>query len=115
MTITIPTCPPSINKVLRMHWTSKRNLRAAWILLIRSQMGPPKPVPKTKMRVTITLHNSKAYDRDNAFGACKVIFDAMKTLGLIFDDRPQFLDAEVKQEKSSRAAKYTVIQIEACA
>jgi hypothetical protein len=100
-----------------MHWTDKRDLLSLWVLEIRAAMLPPKKVPQCKMRVVVTIHNSRAYDKDNAYGACKVIFDAMKILGLIFDDRPQFLEAEVKQEKCSRRGTmeyygpHTVIEI----
>ncbi len=112
MILTIPAVPPSINKILRMHWTDKRDLLSLWILEIRGAMGDKvPPVPQCKMRVVVTIHNSRAYDKDNAYGACKVIFDAMKILGLIFDDRDQFLEAEVKQEKSTRAERHTVIEI----
>jgi hypothetical protein len=109
--LTIPAVPPTLNRVLRMDLRDKRDLLSLWVLEIRAAMGEPKKVPQCKMRVVVTIHNSRAYDKDNAYGACKVIFDAMKILGLIFDDREQFLDAEVLQEKSSRTERHTVIEI----
>ena len=60
----------------------------------------------------ITLHNARQYDRDNAFGAVKVIVDAAKAAGLIYDDRPAYLDLEVQQQKCKRADKRTVIEME---
>lgn len=60
----------------------------------------------------ITLHNARQYDRDNAFGACKVIVDAAKAAGLIYDDRPAYLDLDVQQVKSTRKEKRTVIEME---
>ena len=111
MILTIPAIPPSINRVLRMHWQGKRNLLTGWILLIRSAMGPPKKIPQCKMRVVVTIHNSRMYDVDNAWAAVKVIFDAMKVLGLIFDDREQFLEAEVRQVKTTRTNAHTTIEI----
>lgn len=60
----------------------------------------------------ITLHNARQYDRDNAFGACKVIVDAAKNAGLIYDDRSEFLDLDVQQVKSTRKGKKTVIEMD---
>ncbi len=70
-----------------------------------------KPVD-VKMRVNVTIFNARTYDKDNAYGACKLIFDALKTLGLIVDDRKEWADIEVKQEKCKRKDKKTVIELE---
>jgi hypothetical protein len=116
--LTIPDVPPSLNKVLRMHWAKKGKLRDSWTMMIKGALlpiRPPQGVQKAKMRVVITFYNARAYDRDNAFGAGKVIFDVLRRLNLIFDDRPEWLDAEVRQEKSTRKDKRTVIEVEPCA
>lgn len=101
-----------------MHWAVKAKEKQKWgdILLC---MGVPErqrlfeaAKSKRRARMVITLHNARQYDRDNAFGACKVIVDAAKAAGLIYDDRPAYLDLEVQQEKSTRKAKRTVIVLE---
>jgi hypothetical protein len=121
--IEVPDVPPSLNKVLRMHWAKKRDLRDVWNLTLgygcwagrqgvlnkKTLQGMVRDM--TKMRVTVTLYNARQYDKDNAYGACKIIFDALKTNGLIVDDRAEFLEASVEQVKSTRKGKKTVIEI----
>lgn len=118
MTIEWPDVPPSLNKVLRMHWATKGKLREEWAYVFltvpSSALRGLRDAAKAQKRVrmTITLHNARQYDRDNAFGACKVIVDAAKAAGLLWDDRPAYLDLEVLQQKSTRKAKKTVIHME---
>jgi Holliday junction resolvase RusA-like endonuclease len=95
---------------LGKHWSAKAREKLNWMEEIRAAGGTEQA--KVKMRVTITIHNARQYDRDNAWGACKPILDAMKQLGLIVDDRAAYCELEVKQEKSTRKDKRTVIQVE---
>lgn len=104
--------PPSINKVLRMHWAKRFRLKDAWRLMIRAGFGNhPKPRP-VRQKVKITLWHSRAFDKDNAYGACKVVFDAMKAEGLIVDDSSDWLDASVEQAKCSHKERHTIIEME---
>ena len=109
-TITIPDVPPSLNALPR-HWAAKRDLREYWRQSIFAANNNVKHQLYTRSKVTVTLHNSRQYDRDNAYGACKIIFDALKHLGWIVDDRAEFLEASVEQVKCSRKEKKTVIEI----
>ena len=105
--------PPSLNKVLRMHWRKRKALLQAWMWMVRIALGQPLVACQTKQRVTITLYHSRLFDKDNAYGACKVIFDALKAQGLIVDDSPEWLEASVKQEKCKHKERHTVIELEA--
>ena len=117
--IVIPGVPASLNEVLRMSHHEKKRVRETWFNTIFVLLGR-EPVSRLrcdakgciKMRVTITIHNSRQYDKDNMYGACKIVIDAIKNLGLIHDDRPEFLDAQVRQEKCPRKLKHTVIELE---
>jgi hypothetical protein len=111
MEMQIADIPPSINKVLRMHWTKRKALLEAWGWMVRVAWGHPLVVTNGKRRVTITLHHSRFYDQDNAYGACKVIFDALKSQGFLVDDSPEWLEAIVKQEKCKRKERRTVIEL----
>jgi hypothetical protein len=104
--------PPSLNKVLRMHWAKKRGLLEAWRWMIKAAFGQPGACDG-KRRVKITLFHSRFFDKDNAYGACKVIFDALKAEGFIVDDRAEWLEATVEQEKCKHKERHTVIEIEA--
>lgn len=111
-TITIPDVPPSLNKVLRMHWRAKSRFLDDWEWLVR--IGLPVEYERAvdvKQQVAITIHNARTYDKDNAYGACKVILDSLKALGLIVDDSARWLDVDVRQEKSTRKDKHTTIEI----
>ena len=115
-----PNVPPSLNRVLRMHWANKSRMRAIWEMEFltmpfaeRQRLKDARSEQK-RVKMLITLHNARQYDRDNAFGAVKVIVDAAKAAGLIYDDRPAYLDLEVQQQKCKRASKRTVIEMEIC-
>jgi hypothetical protein len=114
MKLVILHVPPSLNKVLRMHWTAKRDLRDNWILLIRAHLSryAPVPEPVVKMRVKVMLAHSRPYDKDNAYGACKILFDALKHHKLIYDDSPEYLEATVEQTKVPHKQRHTIIDLE---
>lgn len=113
-----PDVPPSLNVLLNMNWRAKRKLSKAWAWVVvtmpfaERQRLLEAAKEKSRVKMLITLHNARQYDRDNAFGACKVIVDAAKNAGLIYDDRSEFLDLDVQQVKSTRKAKKTVIEME---
>ncbi len=116
MKLTIPDIPPSLNKVLRMHWAKKRGLLRAWIWMIRTSGifgNSLVAFAGGRRRVRITLHHSRLYDKDNAYGACKVIFDALKAEGLIMDDSAKWLEAIVEQEKCPHKQRHTIVELEA--
>ena len=112
--LSIPRVPLSPNKLLGKHWSAKAKEKKAWVNEIWFACGTRhwSLALGQRMRVTITLYNARQYDRDNAWGACKPILDAMKALGLIVDDRAEWCDLTVKQERSTRKDKRTVIQVE---
>jgi hypothetical protein len=113
-----PDVPPSLNKVLRMHWAVKREWKEMWMQVFttmpvaerRSLVDAAKA--KKRVRMSITLHNARVFDKDNSYGAVKVIVDAAKHLQIIHEDSPAYLDLEVQQVKSTRKAKRTVIELE---
>ncbi|MGC2695249.1 MAG: hypothetical protein WA738_05600 [Candidatus Angelobacter sp.] len=114
MKLEIPYCPPSLNEVLRYHWTQKSKLKDCWQLHILCALGLNGHLkPIVKMRCKITLYHSRLFDKDNAYGACKVVVDALKSYRLIWDDTPEYLDLTVEQAKSSRKEARTVIELEA--
>jgi hypothetical protein len=108
----IPGVPASLNKTQRMHWAKRRKMNMAWTMLVRSQMPEFYLEPIVKMRLRVILAHSRAYDPDNAAGACKPLIDALRHWKLIFDDTPEYLDLKVEQVKSSRKEAHTVIELE---
>jgi hypothetical protein len=112
MTLTIPHIPPSLNRLLRMHWAAKKDLRDNWSLLVRSQLQGTYLKPVVKMRCKITLAHSRLFDQDNAYGACKVVIDALKDWKLIVDDSKKYLSLTVKQTKVPHKQRHTIIELE---
>jgi hypothetical protein len=118
-TITIPgNVPSSLNEVLRMSHHEKKREREMWENAIFVVLGRERAknlrfnaAAGLRMRVKITIHNSRQYDDDNMHGACKILFDAIRLLELIHDDRQEYLEQVVAQEKCPRKLKHTVIEI----
>lgn len=111
MRLVVRDVPPSPNQVLGRHWRTKAGVKNKWIMLIRSQILPSWKAWKRKERVKITLCHSRFYDKDNAYAACKPVLDAMKQWNLIWDDRPQYLDLAVEQEKCPHKQRHTIIEM----
>lgn len=110
----VANVPPSLNRTLRMHWRKRAQLQNDWgwfihLALRRRDQCYLQPI--VKMQAKITLHHSRQYDKDNAYGAAKVVVDALKHWKLIFDDSPEYLDLEVQQEKCARKVSKTVIEL----
>jgi len=110
--LTLNEATPSLNKMLRRHWSVDRKLKAKWARLVwvalRSKyLGPMHPFPRA--RVTITRTSPRMLDADNATGGCKPIIDCLRQLSLIVDDSPEHIELIVRQEKGKAATR---IQIE---
>jgi hypothetical protein len=118
-TITIPgNVPCSLNEVLRMSHHEKKREREMWRNTIYIVLGHERAKnlrfnagAGLRMRVAVTIYNSRQYDQDNMWGACKILFDAIKVLGLIHDDRKEFFEGSVEQVKCPRKLKHTIIEI----
>lgn len=111
MKLVIPDVPPSPNRVLGKHWSTKAGVKDAWVMLVRSQIMPGR-ISTIKKQVKITLHHSRLYDKDNAYASCKPVIDALKHWNLIWDDSAAFLDLTVEQKKCKHRDRHTVIDIE---
>ena len=113
MKLDIPDVPPSLNVLMRLHWRNQQKLRDKWKLLVRSQLNGNYLKAIVKVRATVTMYHARLYDADNAYGACKVLVDALKDWRLIYDDTKQYLELHVKQEKFPHKRRHTVVELEA--
>jgi hypothetical protein len=50
-------------------------------------------------------------DKDNLYGSCKPLVDGLKYIGLIRDDKPEWIELECRQQTGK--AKQTIIVVEA--
>jgi len=101
LTFTIPGPLPSLNKLLRMHWAKRRQLkndykRELWV------QGGTRDTPHAKKRrqaISITVFQPfRRFDEDNLVGATKLLVDALREVGFIYRDSPRWLRREVRQE-----------------
>ncbi len=113
MKLAIPVCPPSLNVTSQMHWRAQRKLHDIWKLLVRGAMPEMYLKPVVKMRCLITLHHSRLYDKDNAYGAVKPVVDSLRHWNLIFNDTDEYLDLTVEQAICPHKQRHTVIELEA--
>jgi hypothetical protein len=135
----IPRELESPNRDRGHHWSKKHKVTKGWedaiAILGGGQLAPWKLIEgeravktsrgfalrvtlrKERRRVTITRyvgHKRKLLtDDDNVRYLSKVILDALKRLGLIYDDRREWLEhPEPTQEVSTNGEDYTVIRLE---
>jgi hypothetical protein len=111
VTLDIPDIPPSLNKVLNMHWRAKRKLAEKWGWEVKIAKGQQR-IQLGRNKVLITLWHSRFYDRDNAFGACKVLVDALRYMNIIVDDTREWLELDVMQAKCPHRERHTTIVIQ---
>lgn len=112
MRIEIPAVPPSPNRVLGKHWSSKSGTKNEWIMWVRAKRPEVHLKPVVKMRLRAILAHSRPYDPDNAVAAMKPVIDALKHWRLIFDDSPQYLELTVEQVKCKHKDRHTVLELE---
>jgi len=67
---------------------------------------------KEKKRVEITRYSpSKLLDFGNLVGGCKPLLDAMKNVGLIYDDSIAYIQDTYTQLKCSKGMEKTIVKI----
>jgi len=113
LTVTIPWVPPTLNKMLRSHWSQrKKDLQTVSIYLAGAGMLRPQERESRKIRVTVQMYRHNPTDRDGAQGACKPIFDAITRLGIARDDSEKFMEQVVLPVIVDRKNPRTEISIE---
>ena len=120
----IPTAPPSLNRYRAMHGLAQHRLgrklwaevcatlvraghanrmrvvemkgRRAWLRLVSPATGP-------RLVRIVRRYRSARYelDHDNLVGGCKPLVDALVKVGLIADDRREFVAVTYEQERGT--------------
>lgn len=115
MTITIDRLAPGMNTMNKWHWSKRKTERDAWAILLREAVG--STVPKfDRCSITVTRYYARnPMDWDNLTSTMKLPMDAMKHVGIIPDDSPEYVtDLTVKQEKvATMRERRTEIKLEA--
>ncbi len=87
-----------------------RQERTAWMALLRVQIIPRQAV-KVPREMRITSYRKILIDYGNLVGGCKMIPDCLIKLGVLWDDKPQWLKCEYLQFKAPEAMRGTVVEI----
>jgi hypothetical protein len=98
-TITVAEIPPSQNTMLRWHWQKLHQERRRWVSFLGYQGAKriPAATETTKRRVLIEIHKGprgKFDDPDNLPSRGKFILDALRELGVLWDDTNEHVAVE---------------------
>ena len=101
--IIIKSLTPSLNKLLRMHWQKRTELKDSLAWEVFAEMNKQNPnyeviTTPRKMRLRIISCRKSFLDRDNFIGGLKILIDSIKELRLIYDDSPEYLDDDYEQK-----------------
>ena len=93
---------PSLNVLLRMHWTKRRKLNKTWQWLIWLEVfgrgGAQRCAVHGKVTVRILRRSRQTLDQDNLAGSAKIVLDALKVARVIDDDDPSHVSLICQQE-----------------
>ena len=98
----------SRNQLDTLHWSgrhkiAKRIKRDVWVHITNARLKKSL-YPLQTAALSITSYRKRLLDPDNLMGGCKPYIDALKTAGIIVDDRPENVELTVKQVKSKAFA-----------
>lgn len=110
--IEVPEVAPSLNRLMRMHWATRRALRKKWEWVVWYEayrvQGAAAIRYDGRVSVRIVRRSHHVLDEDNLHGAAKLILDALKSAKVIQDDSPAHITLTCEQEKGPAR---TVIQV----
>jgi len=100
--ITIPVIVPSVNETNKLHWGARDRLKKSYVAHISGaihdmDMKINKLKRPKKRRLMIYSYRKKIMDPDNIISSHKEMIDAIKDLGLIWDDSEKYIDLRVFQ------------------
>lgn len=111
MTINISYVPPSLNVLLRRHWSWRKRQAEKIAILVVAAVGRPL-VPETrKMRLQFTVYRKRLLDEDNLRGSTKICLDVLVRLGWVRDDSPEWLDHLPPRQVKVKDGEHTVIEL----
>lgn len=120
---TLPFVLPSLNTMLRTHW-SKRQKHQEWLSQeVMVGLGGPRHFPRPPFsvaRVTVVRGSAGALDTDGCYASVKPLLDVLCVnsrthpvgLGIIEDDTPARCHLVVSQQHAARKEQFTAVRVE---
>lgn len=120
LTLTLPREIQSGNALAYRHWRVRQKDKAAWVLLLRAQLGHRTPSAEAineRRAVTITAYRKRILDDDNLIAGAKHLRDGLILVGLIKDDNAKWATFTYRQALASvspigRGVPCTTIDVE---
>ena len=87
--------------------------RNNWVSWLQATAGDARARPLGRRRVTITRRycgRQREMDHDNLVSGTKALRDAMMKAGVIIEDKPEWLECHVLQERSDRSETELLIE-----
>ncbi len=110
-TVRMPT--PSLNETLRWHWATARKHANKWLMAIWAHTNREWLTDDKRRRLTIERRGKRLLDEDNLAGGAKIAIDSIKSIGLIVDDSPKWLELHMRQSKLAKGeAPHTIFTLE---
>lgn len=119
--LVLPVIMPSLNKQLRMHWATRKRLKANTGWHLSAVMGRVEIQHRGRIaHVTITVYSNapkaaggraRRLDTDNLIGGQKPLVDSMKQAGILKDDSPKWLDIGYIERRDKVERPRTEIEI----
>jgi len=94
-TFTIDDITLSNNKLLRMHWKNRCDLRDDWFKLVKlatQYLDIPQAKKFERRKVEVNSYRLSLLDQDNLAGGMKILWDAMVKAKYLWDDNEEFLE-----------------------
>ena len=94
-TFTIPDITLSNNKLLRMFWKNRCDLRDDWFYLIKEatqDLDIPQVEEFERRKVEVNSYRLSLLDQDNLAGGMKLLWDAMVKAKYLYDDNEKYLE-----------------------
>lgn len=112
-TILIKQATPSNRSWERLHWRKQHEAKNQWKwMVLQARNSAAIPQATGKRVVKVCRYGMNLLDKDNLYGGCKPLMDALTNAGLIVDDNPAMCDLHVEQVKIGRSGvPYTSVEL----
>lgn len=97
-----------------MHYRARARAKAELVQIVtleRKAAGVLTAVGGEKRKVHITRYGVRRLDADNLYGGAKILVDALRAAGVIWEDDPDHLDLRITQAKTTRGDARTEVEI----